>query len=39
LASVGRGALEEVPMQLVEALLPDGPDDDIAILLAHVPEE
>ncbi len=28
--------LEELPAQLVEALLPDGPDDDVAVLLARI---
>jgi signal transduction histidine kinase/DNA-binding response OmpR family regulator/serine phosphatase RsbU (regulator of sigma subunit) len=30
------GSLEDLPMRLVQSLLPDGPDDDIAVLLAQV---
>jgi anti-sigma regulatory factor (Ser/Thr protein kinase) len=34
-----RGPLADVPDALVTALLPDGPDDDIAILLARITDE
>jgi signal transduction histidine kinase/DNA-binding response OmpR family regulator len=30
------GTLEDLPSRLVQSLLPDGPDDDIAVLLAQV---
>jgi anti-sigma regulatory factor (Ser/Thr protein kinase) len=30
------GLLDDLPLRLVDALLPDGPDDDVAVLLARI---
>ena len=30
------GALDDLPLRLVDTLLPDGPDDDVAVLLARI---
>jgi len=39
LAGTVEGSLEERPARLVDALLPDGPADDVAVLLARVRTE
>jgi anti-sigma regulatory factor (Ser/Thr protein kinase) len=35
--STNRGPVEELPLALVETLLPQGSDDDVAVLVAEVP--
>jgi PAS domain S-box-containing protein len=35
--AANRGEVEDLPLALVEALLPEGSDDDVAVLVAEVP--
>ncbi len=35
--AINRGPVEDLPLALVDALLPEGSDDDVAVLVAEVP--